>query len=169
MKHSTPISSSWKRWLLCITFGALSLAAIDAQSITWAFVNAAGFDDGPEMSLRWTIGEALTLEVQDATARLRVGFMPFAYVDQGTSASQSLDPDIEISIIPNPASEEIQLRVPGDARNLVRIVSIDGKSKLAAEVTYETRIDITTLPAGPYILYVIDPSGAFNTKTFIKS
>jgi hypothetical protein len=140
---------------------------LDAQSITWTFVNAAGFEDGPDGSLRWTIGEPLTVEVGDETATLRVGFLPFAYVEQ-TSATTALDPDIEIMISPNPASDQINVQVPGLENHRIRILSMDGNAALAAEVISQAEIDIRSLPDGAYVLYAIGPDGIFNTKTFIK-
>lgn len=154
--------------LLVLTCALLSSGLLGAQSITWTFVNAAGFEDGPDGSLRWTIGEPLTVEVGDKTATLRVGFLPFAYVEQ-TSASTALSRDIEIVISPNPASDQIDLRVPGLQRYDIRILSVSGNAALATGVISQAQIDIRSLPDGAYVLYAIDPDGNFNTKTFIKS
>lgn len=169
MKQITNTHGRFKgKCLLVLTCVLFSCGMLDAQSITWTFVNAAGFEDGPDGSLRWTIGEPLTVEVGDETATLRVGFMPFAYVGQ-TSASTALDPDIEITISPNPASDQMDVRVPGLESYQIRILAMNGNSTIATEVISQARIDIRALPDGAYVLYAIDPDGKFNTKTFIKS
>jgi len=161
--------SGLKGWLTFITCFVLGFGSLDAQSITWAFVNAVGFVDDPDASLRWTIGEPLSLETSDETASLRVGFMPFAYVEDITSATMTINPDIEISIAPNPAAEEIHVQVPGEKHYIIRILSMDGLSRLASDITSEMTIDIQSLPAGTYVLYVMDPNGTYNSKSFIKS
>lgn len=170
MKHTSHKNGGFKgRSLLVLICGLLSTGLVDAQSITWQIVNAAGFTDGPEISLRWTIGEPMTLEVGDATATLRVGFMPFAYVEESTSASSALDPEIDITVSPNPASDQIHVRLPGVEIYTVRILSMNGSASMATEIISQAAIDIRALPEGAYVLYAISPEGKFNTQTFIKS
>jgi hypothetical protein len=169
MKNESHSIRSRKGWLSLVTCFILFFGSIHAQSITWAIVNAAGFENGAEGSLRWTIGEPLTLEVAGEEASLRVGFMPFVFVEEITSASRALDPDIKITISPNPATEEIHVNVPGHERCMIRILSLDGRSKMAADISYDASLDIRSLPSGPYVLYVIKPNGAFNSTKFIKS
>lgn len=169
MKNESRITCSCIRWLSIVTCCFLSFSAVDAQSITWAIVNAAGFEDGDAGSLRWTIGEPLTLEVSGDAGSLRIGFMPFTFVEEITSASRSLDANIKISLSPNPATDEVRVQIPGEENCMIRIVSLDGRSMMAADIIHDASLDIRSLPSGPYVLYVIDPAGAFNSTTFIKS
>jgi hypothetical protein len=157
------------RWLLLITMCLMSFGTIGAQSITWAIVAAAGFEDGNDGGLRWVMGEPLTTEVTGEAGTLRVGFLPFTYFEEDVSASTFLDPTIDITIAPNPASSDLRIQVPGSGTRFIRIISIDGVSHMGVEISNDELIDIHSLPSGPYVLYVIEPSGSFNSKTFIKS
>lgn len=169
MKNESRITCSYSRWLSVVACCFLAFSAVHAQSVTWAIVNAAGFEDGVDGSLRWTIGEPLTLEASGDAGSMRVGFMPFAFVEEITSVSGTLDAGIEITLSPNPASEEIRVQIPGEEVCRIRIVSLDGRSKMATDIIHEARLDIRSLPSGPYVLCVTDPAGAFNSTTFIKS
>jgi Secretion system C-terminal sorting domain len=170
MKHITQQHGSCKRrWLLLLGCCLVAFASLQAQSITWTFVNAAGFEDGDQGSLRWTIGEPVTVEVSDGTASLRMGFLPFAFMEDGSSATHTLRTDIDITIAPNPASELINVHLPEATPYTIRILSMDGTTQMETTATAHVQIDLNRLPVGAYLLYAIDPDGSFNTKTFIKS
>jgi hypothetical protein len=169
MKKESHSNCSPKRWLSVVACCVLGLGSVDAQSITWAIVNAAGFENGDNGSLRWTIGEPLTLEVSGDAGSMRIGFMPFAFLEEEITLSRTLDPDIEITLAPNPAADNIRISVPGHENQMIRIFSLDGRSELKTEINHEVQLDIRSLPSGPYVLYVINPTGTFNSTTFIKS
>lgn len=168
MKNILQSRCSYKRWLPFISFFFIGFCTLEAQSITWAIVNAAGFEDGPDASLRWTIGEPLALEINGVQGTMRVGFMPFAYYEELVS-TPSIDPDIEISISPNPASDEIYVRLPHDDRYTIYILSMGGPPQITSGISTSATIDIRSLPAGSYVLYVRNSAGAYNSKPFIKS
>ncbi len=165
---STPIYNVL-RWLPLVAGCLVACSSLQAQSITWAFVNAAGFVDGADASLRWTIGEPLTTEVRGDDGSLRVGFFPFPFIESGTTATTSFHPEMEISISPNPAVNTLHVQVPGDDPFQLRILSINGVPAMSARVTNDTSLDIRALPSGYYVLYIIDAQGAFNSISFIKS
>jgi len=169
MKSKSLTRFSQKGWLTIITCCFLAIGSLDAQSITWAIVNAAGYTDGTDGSLRWTIGEPMTTETTGETGTLRMGFLPFVFTEEITSATMIINPDIAISISPNPAADQIHVQVPGEDHYLVRIISLDGRSKIASDITSEMQVDIQSLPAGAYVLYVIASNGTYNSKTFVKS
>lgn len=169
MKNDSHPGYSCKRGLALMVGCFITCSSISAQAITWSIVNAAGFDDGPDASLRWTIGEPLTAEVIGDDASLRVGFFPFAWVETGTTAYTVFQPEIEIRISPNPAGNTLLVQVPGEIQYQLRILSLNGVSELTSQFTTATNLDIRSLPSGPYVLYVIDPKGHFNSIPFIKS
>ena len=169
MKNNSQHRIGYNRWLMILTCLMFASASSFSQSISWTFVNAAGFEDGDNASLRWTMGEPLTLEVSGVSGSLRVGFMPFAYYEEVISSYMTIDPDIEISISPNPASDDLYVQVPQNNGYILRILSMDGRAHIAGEINHTTRIDIRSLPAGTYVLYIMNPAGTYNSKTFIKS
>lgn len=168
MKRTTNCTVSHSLWLTCLILLSLIPLSGHAQTITWAFVNAAGFDEGPDCRLAWTMGEPMTTETSGEQGTLRMGFIPFA-AEGETTATMRIDPAIVITLSPNPAADWITIHVPTDEQYLVRILSIDGRSGIASDITHEVTLDIRTLPAGTYVLYILDTDGDYNSTLFIKS
>lgn len=151
-------------------FGILPvIGTIQAQSIQWAIVNAASFEESDQGYLHWTAGENFTTEFHSEHGTMRIGFLPFPLEPENSTYTSSLDPDIVITMYPNPATDLLYLRVPARHQQKVRILSLDGRMTMGANIQSTVTIDIQALPAGAYALYVIDPSGSFNSTTFIKS
>jgi hypothetical protein len=169
MKNDSHSNRSYKRWLPVLTCCFLAFCSADAQSLSWTFVNATGYAEGVDGSLRWTIGEPLSYHVTGEGGSLRVGFMPYAYAEEVILSTHTFNPDLQISLYPNPATDKIRIRVPAQDRYQIHIFSFDGRSQLDAEITSETQIGIHSLPSGSYVLYVLDPKGSFNSISFIKS
>lgn len=169
MKNTAFSLISFTRRLIVLTCFACASQSGNAQSITWAFVNATGFDEGPDCRLRWTIGEPMTTEVSGEYGTLRMGFLPFAFADDQVSATMDVNEDITITVTPNPASEEIRINVPGDEQYAIRILSIDGKPMIANDINDALTMDIRSFPDGIYVLYVLATNGTYNSTTFIKS
>jgi hypothetical protein len=168
MKSYLSLSRSHFYWLLALICSLFLSDTSHSQSLDFSFVNAAGFDDGPAGSLRWTIGEPVTLEVSGEQGSLRVGFLHVTFPEDIVSSTMSMDPYITISLTPNPARDEIRVQLPNDDPSMIRILSMDGQPFIAADITGEVSLDIRTLPAGQYLLYVLNLSGHYNTQSFIK-
>jgi len=169
MKNDSHPNCSYKRWLPLLTCCILASGPANAQSISWSIVNATGYTDGDDGSLRWTIGEPLTYEAIGEDGSLRLGFMPYTFVEEEILSTHVFNPDLEISLSPNPATDNIVVRLPGQDHYIVHIFSFDGRSQMTAGITSVTNIDIQSLPSGSYVLYVLDPKGSFNSISFIKS
>jgi len=170
MKKVNLISVDQARWLIVLAAFSLLHTYSSAQSITYTFVNAAGFDDGVNCSLRWTIGEPMTTETTGENGTLRMGFLPFSFTEDLASAvHMPLDANIRISVAPNPATDQIRVKSPEDQRYLLRIISLDGRAILASDIINESVIDIHSWPPGVYVLYVLDLNGSYNSIQFIKS
>jgi len=148
-------------------FCLIALSGI-SQELRWEFVNAAGLMDGDSASLRWTIGESFSTEVNGTTASLRVGFLPFAYVEDQTSASSNLNKDIEIVVSPNPASNYINVRLQEAEMYVLRFIAQNGSELFSTNFTGSYKHDISGYPNGAYTIIVIDALGAFNTTTIVK-
>src|SRR5687768_2172651 len=162
-------SLSNKKYILLLTC-FLSLFFLHAQSITWSIVNAAGFEDGVDGSVRWTFGEPLTMEIKGVDGAMRVGFLPFSYLeDEITVSSTEVELDLNIMVSPNPAQDELHIQVPHGTNQHIRIMSLEGKQVMSFDITSDARLDIRDLPSGPYILHLVDPSGNNNAIAFIKS
>lgn len=81
---------------------------------------------------------------------------------QGTGIFQPNASSLQLSISPNPATDYITLHVAGVIVNAV-VYSIQGKELL--QVSQAKTIDVSSLPAGVYLLKVTDASGTGRQTT----
>jgi hypothetical protein len=155
--------------LLFTMVSILYLPKLQAQTITWSFVNAAGFDEGPDMSLRWTIGEPMTTETSGEQGSLRMGFLSFTIPADITAVKMQYSESMQLHVSPNPTTDFIQVTTADDARYLVRILSLSGVPMLATDMTRSQTIDTRSLSPGTYVLYALDnTNNTYQSTTFIK-
>ena len=72
---------------------------------------------------------------------------------------------LNISLYPNPANEQINITLPEYYKGTINIMDLSGKSFITT-TTYErnTRIDVSTLPKGIFILTYTNKDGVANAK-----
>lgn len=93
--------------------------------------------------------------------------------DQNNSI-EAVDQLLEIQVFPNPAENEINLKIESDKPNFnIQIVNIEGKTVLQKQMSneneiFQNTIDISQLTAGMYMMRVSDQKD-ISTKRFIKN
>lgn len=103
-------------------------------------------------------------------ARLNFAFLHhFAFRENATSTDKVNFPSPVITVLPNPASEYIEIRSKGAVPAHIILYDSYGKSCRTLLADKEiVRIDVSTLPAGLYILSVTDNKGSNFTRKIIK-
>lgn len=75
----------------------------------------------------------------------------------------------EISLYPNPASEQLAISVPDGATYAVQIVDMQGRTLVTDSQAVERGyIDVNTLATGIYNLIILDNNKVLGSKKFIK-
>lgn len=88
------------------------------------------------------------------------------YFGQPTIQEVSETPALEL--FPNPASEQLNLRLSGTVLTDYRIILTDATGKLVASESYEPTIDVSALAPGIYFVHLLDSERRVDTKKFIK-
>jgi hypothetical protein len=84
------------------------------------------------------------------------------------AVNESIKNKLQVSIYPNPATENLFVALDSKIKNAQVIVSdLSGKTYINAEVTNQNNIDISGLQIGMYMLTVITDNGSETVK-FIK-
>jgi hypothetical protein len=132
-----------------------------------ASVNAAGSDaKGPGGSLSYSIGQA-TYTTNAGLSGTAAQGVQHAYEVYAVSTNEST-PDMYVSVYPNPASEELTLRIEDFQTQIFSFNLIDSQGKsLQINRIHEqnTYIDMSSHPASTYFLHVISKQHN-KTKTF---
>ena len=92
-----------------------------------------------------------------------------------TSVSDPIDPNINLSIFPNPVSDQVSLTIStADNQNVVvSIVTLDGREVVAKNIetsvlTQTFNIDVASLPAGFYFVRAATNAGIKVEKIVIN-
>lgn len=151
----------------------LASATVSGQELLWQFVNAAGFDDGNEISVYWTLGESLSVETIGDNGSLRVGFMAYTGASEPdfalpTPEAPSYNRDIDLSVFPNPTEDYFEVSTEESGTQTIRVFGIDGTQLM--QDTFESRlsVNIASWPSGTYNVMLVNTEGKFNTTKLIK-
>lgn len=81
-----------------------------------------------------------------------------------------IEPEVSISIFPNPAIDQIVIRAEEKQITQVEIMGLDGKLKWreALERSNENKINLASLSAGAYLLNITLEDGTVARKKFVK-
>jgi hypothetical protein len=142
------IISKFLTWLCLLCFVTITLQAQEVVSSSGGYGTAAG------TKVTWTIGEPVT-ETVSTTTILTQGF------NQGNltiiTTSKADIPGLSLKAYPNPASDNLILRVGGIDLKDLKYFLIDMNGKVLIENTFtgiETDISIGSLSPSTYFLKV---------------
>ncbi|MBK7938664.1 MAG: T9SS type A sorting domain-containing protein [Lewinellaceae bacterium] len=150
---------------------------LPAQTLTPRVIaSGGGFVADAGFSLSYTIGEAVTATFFNTPADLILtqGFQQPEKIDTITGTF-SASPDLwEIKVFPNPTGDFLQVQMISDrARSLdVSIWNIPGQlvsPRYELNAGGTTSLDVTTLPAGTYILQIKDENAQQHCIRFVKA
>jgi hypothetical protein len=118
--------------------------------------SAGGFNTASGISISWTLGETIipTFTSTDNTLILTHGFQQQLII---TAIEENLGPLVDVSVFPNPASDNVNIRFgePLDSEVRLMVVSSQGKpvrSVVIEPTTVEKQINLQDLPSGVYYL-----------------
>ena len=118
--------------------------------------SAGGFNAASGISISWTLGETIipTFTSTDNTLILTHGFQQQLII---TAIEENLGPLVDVSVFPNPASDNVNIRFgePLDSEVRLMVVSSQGKpvkSVIIEATIIEKQISLQDLPAGVYYL-----------------
>jgi uncharacterized protein (TIGR02145 family) len=109
-------------------------------------------------------------EVEDYTVNITLPLKSAVTVHADTLMVQpeTIDPEMAVSVYPNPASNKLLVNVIGTGKiNMVSVVGISGKRFTVNFDVNDKSIDVSSLPKGMYIVIINTEKGEYKSK-FIK-
>lgn len=89
-------------------------------------------------------------------------------IDVTVPCKEGANSELGFNVFPNPANEQLYVTVSEEIDGVVHITDLAGNIVIATEIhTGNIAIDISTLPAGMYMLFIMQESKQLETK-FIK-
>lgn len=86
----------------------------------------------------------------------------------GLSVNETAKNKLEVSLYPNPASENIFVSLNSNVKQAqVTISNLSGKALISTEITADDKVDVSSLPMGMYLLTIATNNGNETVK-FIK-
>lgn len=86
----------------------------------------------------------------------------------GLSVNETAKNKLEVSLYPNPASENIFVSLNSNVKQAqVTISNLSGKALISTEITADNKVDVSSLPMGMYLLTIATNNGNETVK-FIK-
>ena len=86
----------------------------------------------------------------------------------GLSVNETIKNKLEVSVYPNPASENIFVYLNSNVKQAkVSISNLSGKALISSEITADNKVDVSGLPMGMYLLTIATNNGSETVK-FIK-
>ncbi|MDH3652370.1 MAG: T9SS type A sorting domain-containing protein, partial [Saprospiraceae bacterium] len=128
-------------------------------------------------SMPWQVFPTSTFD-QDSNS-IYISNFPIGYEwavaklsDQMTSTFNRHLPDIDVTISPNPASDDIKILLKVDRAMPIQIDLVDmhGRniqsivSENLVEGNYRYRVDVRSITSGAYIIQVVNPEGLYSRK-----
>ncbi len=118
--------------------------------------SAGGYNTASGISISWTLGETIipTFTSTDNTLILTHGFQQQLII---TAVEENLETLVNITVYPNPASDNVNIRFekPLDDEVNLMVISSQGKpvkTMIIEATTIEKQINLQDLPAGIYYL-----------------
>ncbi len=178
-RNERPIKTNF---IMRIQFVLLPLAAgfscaLTAQVLTpQVLANGGGFDQTPQLTLEWTLGQVATQTVDMPGGLLTEGFhQPALLVVAREDALANNQQDPNITVFPNPLVAELNVRVAGETSERYTVLQLmDAGGKLITErlnvsLLNGYKLDIAHLPSGTYHLRIAGSKGEFpQSFTVIK-
>jgi hypothetical protein len=152
---------------LCFAMVVLFLPFLsEGQSLARQVIgNAGGFEQGANIQLNWTLGEAAVAHRHASSGKssLTEGFQqPWVRTWSGAEA-------LEVQIAPNPVSTLLNIYIPGQMTGAWTATLSDARGKVLLRRTGlntgNAELDLQAYPAGMYFLTVYQESGDAERQT----
>jgi hypothetical protein len=141
-----------KRYPFILLFLVFALAASAQKQEVIA--SAGGYNTSGSLSISWTLGETIIPTFQNGNLILTHGFQQQLLV---TTVEENLEELVKVTVYPNPASDNINIRFESPLDGEVTIQLINGQGKLVKtdviEVSVtEKQLNLQDLASGTYFL-----------------
>lgn len=157
--------------LLAVILVLLSLPVFsNAQDMPRTVVGSAGdyYDNLQFGTIHFTVGEVAVDRYTNATMELGEGFHR-AYYELIVNSEDMLPTDWQVGIYPNPTTEEIRLQLPTDEPVTAQLYNAAGQLLFTQEeLQNQSALDLRSLPAGTYILRLLDSTGRQGSFQVLK-
>lgn len=144
------------KYSVLIFLAMLFTLSAESQYKQDVIASAGGYNTATGVSISWTLGETIipTFTSSDNTLILTHGFQQQLIV---TAVEENLEDLVEITVYPNPASDNVNIKFTEAITNELNltIISSQGKpvkSMIIEATTLEKQINLQELPAGVYYL-----------------
>jgi hypothetical protein len=151
-----------KNYSLLIIFGLCSAAIQAQQQVIATSGNAVDYTSG---SISWTIGEPVVSTLASSDKVLNQGFQQSSLNLKAVNP----DPDLKISVWPNPTINWLTLSVEKPDQILFQLFDLDGKllqTNTLNDIT--TNIDFSDFISGAYQIKIVKGEKELKTITVIK-
>lgn len=140
-------------FILVFLFFALYSSAQKQEVIA----SAGGYNVSGTLSISWTLGETIIPTFQNGNLILTHGFQQQLIV---TAIEENLEDLVKVTVYPNPASDNINIRFeePLDREVTIQLLNSQGKlvkNDVMEVSTLEKQLNLQDLPAGAYFLKLI--------------
>ena len=145
--------------LVLIFCPLLLLAQVPVRQVVSGLGN---YTEAGGWSASYTVGEAIINTESGTVFTLTQGFQQPDELDLITGTTDRPYKSAQMEVFPNPFSDVVQLKVDGVENHLpllVWIYSDEGKPILAFRKIVPAEIDLRSLPAGAYLIVVVEESG----------
>ncbi len=144
-----------KRYPLFIIF--LLLAMNSSAQKQEVIASAGGYNVNGTLAISWTLGETIIPTFQNGNLILTHGFQQQLIV---TAVEENLEALVKVTVYPNPASDNINIRFeePLDGEVIIQLLNSGGKlvkNDLMEVSDIEKELNLQDLAAGVYFLKLI--------------
>lgn len=125
--------------------------------------NSGGYYSNTSASLSWSLGEIAIETIGNASTTLTQGFQQYFDI---TTVINALENNYEISVYPNPFTDYFFVKAVSSETFYISIIELSGKTLIEpVKCTGTNRVDISSYPAGVYLLIISDSNNA-KTQSF---
>jgi hypothetical protein len=144
--------------LLCLVFFC---ALLHGQTLSPDIISTSGnYDQGPGMSLSWTVGEIMTETLNGSGCMLTSGFQP--YLVGIVNVIQYSKTDFDLNIFPVPASHFLTVQTGASLQGQLNLdlLDLNGKRMMVKRIDKGSNsIDLSFLQSAEYVLQITDEEG----------
>ncbi len=165
---SAPLQGTGKGYLLAIVLCCV-LSPSFSQDLPRTVVGNAGdyYENLLFGSLHFTVGEVAVARFEN-NIELGEGFHR-SYYDLLVDAQEILPQTWEVTVFPNPTTEQIRFRWSTDQQVAAQLFNANGQLLQQQEqILHQGRMDMSQLPAGSYLLQLQDQNGRTGTFQILK-
>ncbi|MEI6751560.1 MAG: T9SS type A sorting domain-containing protein [Paludibacter sp.] len=153
-----------KKYFLILIYLCIASTMLVAQEVVGA---SGGSSNGNDGSVSYSVGNVAYTVENSGVARATAGVHQYYEISMVTSIPEA--EKINLSVYPNPTSDNLILSVPGISKAQYSVYSLDGKLLLQKMLTSETvEVQLSDKISATYLLKVTQNGKELKTFKIIK-